>query len=61
MPGSLEGLDHGRLQGPLLSTLEVLLQLLHGGHPNDDTVALVSLQKGKRGWFYHLRSQVARD
>lgn len=43
IPGLLEGIDHPLIQGTLLCCSQVLLELLHGGHANDDSVSKLTL------------------
>lgn len=43
VPGVPEGVDHPLIQGPLLCSGQVLLQLLHARHADDDSVSQITL------------------
>lgn len=48
VPGFLEGRHHARDERALLTGLEILLQLVHVGHPNNHSVSVFTLEKERK-------------
>lgn len=44
VPGVAEGSNHSLVEGTLLCSSQVLLQLLHSRHANDDSITLFTLE-----------------
>lgn len=55
VPGVAEGSNHSLVEGALLYSSQVLLELLHSRHANDDSIALFALEYKVTQCIYCLR------